>query len=317
MTTPQADLQELFHAGVERAGRHWLAFFHGNLPDPAAWECLGGHALRALIWCANSGRYGELAADLAAALDRHAQYLGHWHEWEPVLRHVIAQVGETIDAERQVTLNGILGSLCFRLHRFEEAIALLQRSYEFGVARHDLSQQAGALIGMSEAYLNARAFDLALQFADKATTLAIGFGDPVKEADALIDAARALLELGQVAEAQCRLERALTLTIAAGNVVWEAKARLFLGHAAGAAGNWALALARFREALPLVASYHDEVGRATVLSNIGRALTELGQWDEATATLEEAIRVLRYHGNAPAEAVTQQRLKTVRLRRGV
>ncbi|MCX6028999.1 MAG: tetratricopeptide repeat protein [Chloroflexi bacterium] len=313
---PAHDPQEIFHAGIERAGRHWLAFFQKAPRDPEIWARCGGHALRALIWCADSPGHGELATDLVTALESHVMQLGHWHEWESMLRRVIARVADTVDVARLWDMNGYLAMVLARMHQLDEAIALMQRSYEMAGARQDTVQQQGVLVALSEAYLNARSFDLALRCAEDATALAVVFGDPVKEADALTNAARALLDLGDVAEAQRRLERALALTIAAGSVVWEAKARLFLGHAAGAVGDWALALARFHEALPLVAGYHDEVGRATVLSNMGRALTELGRWDEATVTLEEAIRVLRYHGNSPAEAVARQRLETLQARRG-
>ncbi|MBM4459393.1 MAG: tetratricopeptide repeat protein [Chloroflexi bacterium] len=309
------DLQELFHAGIERAGRHWLAFFRDRPADPDEWARLGGHALRALSWCADSGRYGELATDLVLALEWHVMYLGHWHEWESSLRHVSARLGETIDAERQILLGGRLATLCWRLGRSEEALALQQQDYELAVACGDARLQWGVLEGMAEAYLNARRFDQALRCAEQATGLAIAIGDLVEQAASLINAARALMELGEVPEVRRRLERALALAVAAGNIVFEAKARLFLGHAAVAAGDWALALARFREALPLVASYRDEVGRATVLSNIGRALTELGQWDEAAVALEEAIRVLRRHGNTPAETVVRQRLAALQARR--
>lgn len=311
-----ADLQATFRAGIERASCYWLAFFRNVSPDPAVWAQCGGHALRALIWSADSQQGAELAADLALALNRHVMSLGHWYEWESTLRHLIARANGTVDADRGWELKAALASLLFRLHRLDEAIGLLQENYEFSVARGDLRRQAGALIGLSEAYLNACLPQPALRCAEEAVALALAVEDPVREADGLINTARALLQLGDIAEAQHRLERALALTVAAGSAVWEAKARLFLGHAAAAAGNWALALARFREALPIVAGYHDEVGRATVLSNIGRALTELGCWDEAIGALEEALRVFVYHGNAPAEAVTRQRLAALQARRG-
>ncbi len=315
MNTPQPDPQTVFHAGIERAGRHWLAFFQAAPRNPEIWARCGGHALRALTWCIESGQSPELTADLAQALQSHVMQLGHWHEWESMMRRVIAQVAETVDVERAWALNSHFSSLLYRLHRLDESIALSQRSYELAVARQDIGRQEGVLIALAEAYLNAEAYDQALRCAEEATALALVLGEPIRETDALIDAARALMALGRVDEAERRLEQALALAQAAGDTVYTAKAHLFLGHAACADGRWALALERFERALPLVAGYHDEVGRATVLSNIGRALTELDRWDEATATLEEAIRVLRHHGNGPAEAVARQRLETVQARR--
>jgi tetratricopeptide (TPR) repeat protein len=312
---PANDPQAVFHAGIERAGRHWLAFFHDPWPDPEVWARCGGHALRALIWCTESGQSPELAADLTLALGSHVMQLGYWHEWESMLRRVIARVAATIDAERAWALNSYFSSVLYRLHRLEESIALSQRCYALAVAQQDIGRQEGVLIALAEAYLNAEAYGQALRCAEEATALALVIGEPIREADALTDAARALMALGRVDEAESRLERALALAQAANNTVYTAKAHLFLGHAACANGRWALALERFERALPLVASYHDEVGRATVLSNIGRALIGLGRWDEATAALEEAIRVLRHHGNGPAEAVARQRLEVVQARR--
>jgi tetratricopeptide (TPR) repeat protein len=304
-----------FLAGIERAAQHWLARLREHpMLAPAVWAADGGHALRALTWCADCGRYNELAADLAVALAQNMMQRGHWHEWETLLRRVFDRVGPALDPDRLWELTHVLGQPLLRLHRFAEAIALAERNYQLAAARGDLGRRQAALSRLAEIHLMAEAFDRALPYAEAATALAAARGDPVGEADGLIGAARALMELGDLPEAERRLARALALTTATGSLAFQAKTHIFLGHAARLAGDWAAALAQFRAALPLVSAIGDAVGVGTVLSNIGWALTYLGGWEEGAAALTEAIRLLARHGNTPAEAVARQRLAELRQR---
>lgn len=305
--TPHRSPALEFRDGIERAARYWLDYFSNR---PIDWQRSGCHALRALLWCAESGRNAALTVDLAAALQIPMMRLGRWIEWEAMLGRIDAEVAALLDAEQMWTLNNLRSSVYMRLHRLDEALNLVQHNLQLA-ADHDPRRQCRSLTLEAEIYLNGLAPERALGCAEEALSLAVTLQDPILEADALINSARALMDAGAVSDAECRLELALTLTMAANDVVYEAKARLFLGHAAGAAGQWSNALARFDQALRLVTSYSDEVGRATVLSNIGRALTELGRWDEACVALEEAIVVLGKHGNAPAEAAARQRLVTL------
>jgi tetratricopeptide (TPR) repeat protein len=315
MNPPSNDWQTLFVAGIERTARHWLSFFRDRpLMDAETWAASSGHALRALTWSVSSGRYNELAADLALALTSSVMRLGYWHEWEITLRQVIAQVAETIDTERLWDLNAVLSYLLLRLHRLDESIALSKQNYQIAAARQDVSRQQSTLMHLAETYLNAEAFDQALPCAENATALAIALGDPIGEADGLINAARALMDLGDIAEAERRLAKALALTTAIGAPVYQAKTHIFLGHATRLRGDWAATLAQFRTALPMVADSNDAVGVGTILSNIGWALSHLGEWAEGAAALEEAIRILAEHGNGPAEAAARQRLAELRRR---
>ncbi len=316
MIAPADDAASIFIEGVARAGNHWLAYFRGRPTDLATWERAGGHALRALQWCADCPGFETLAADLVFALESHMMRMGQWYEWVDLLQHIVARIQPAIDLDRLVRLNAELCTICFRLHRLDEALALAQRWYEIGTAEGHRGWQYAALIQMAETHLNAEAFDLALDCAEEAYALAEHLADPVKKADALIDAARALLGQGHAAEAERRLESAIALTVASGDVVWQAKARLFLGHAASAQGRWAVALERFRAALALVDGYGDQVGCGTILSAMGPVYAELGQWAEASAALAEAIRILERHGNTPAVRVAQQRLQMVARRMG-
>jgi tetratricopeptide (TPR) repeat protein len=315
MNPPSNDWQALFVAGIERTARHWLSFCRDRpMMDAETWAHCSGHAFRALTWCTDCGQYNELAADLAMALFGNVIRLGYWQEWEIILRRVIAQTAQTIDAERLWDLNAILSYLLLRLHRLDEAIALSKQNYQIAAAQQDVFRQQSTLMHLAETYLNAEAFDLALRYAEEAAGLAITRGDPIGEADGLINAARALMDLGDVAEAERRLVRALTLTTAAGSPIYQAKTYLFRGHAARLRGDWAAALAQFRQALPMVADSNDAVGVGTILSNIGWALSHLGGWEEGAAALEEAIRLLAHHGNSPAEAAARQRLAELRRR---
>jgi tetratricopeptide (TPR) repeat protein len=317
MNEDAADWPELFLAGIERAARHRLALLRERpLLAAQVSGSSSGHAFRALTWCADCGRYNELAADLAVALTRNVMRLGHWHEWEIVLRRVLARTGPALDDDRLWELTHALGHLLFRLHCFEESIVLTERNYQLAVARGDLARQQAALIRLAEIHLNAEHFDQALRYAEGATELALALGDLIGEADGLINAARALMELGDLPEAERRLAQALVRATAAGAPAYLAKTHIFLGHAARLRGDWAAALAQFRQALPMVAAINDAVGVGTILSNIGWALTHLREWEEGAAALEEAIRLLARHGNAPAEAVARQRLAELRRRAG-
>lgn len=309
MTPLGEDPAAVFLAGVGRAGSHWLAFFRDRPTDPATWERVGGHALRALRWCADCAGHEILTADLAHALQPQMMRLGQWHEWAGLLQHAIAAIESSVDLDRLVRAKAELCTVYFRLHRLDEAMALAQRCYDTGVAHQNQSWQYAGMIAMAEAHLNAQAFDLAFRCAEEASKLAAQMGDPVKEADGLANAAWALLGQGVTAEAEQRLERALALTLAAGDLVWQAKARLFLGHAARAQGRLALALERYRAAFSIVEGYGDQVGCGTILSAMGLVYTELGEWAAAWKALTQALEILERHGNTPAVNVTRQRLE--------
>lgn len=315
MNPPSNDWQTLFLTGVERTARHWLSFFRDRpVMVTETWTHSSGHAFRALTWCADCGRYDELAADLAMALFGNVMRLGYWHEWEITLRHVIARTAPALDAGRQWDLNQALSYLLLRLHRFEESCTIAEQNYQVALTRGDGARQQLAQMHLTEGYLNAEAFAQALHWAEKVTALAIARSNPIEEADGLIGAARTLMDLGDIAEAERRLAKALALTTTAGAPAYQAKTHIFLGHAARLRGDWAAALAQFRQALPMVAAINDAVGVGTILSNIGWALTHLGGWEEGAAALEEAIRLLAEHGNAPAEAAARQRLAELRRR---
>lgn len=306
MTLP--DSQALFAIGMARAVRHWLAFWQHNGHDVEAQRQARGHALRALLWCADWGQDAERAADLVLAMDRHMMWAGQWAEWELCLRRVIAGIGPQVRPERRFELQGCLAAIYFRLHRLDEALALARENERIAVALGDARRQEAAAVLLAETYLNEPRFDLAQAHAERAVELAVSLGDQVLEADALIDLARALLGQDRIAEAEQHLVRAHDLTTAAEDTVYRCKAQLFRGHAAAARRDWQQSLVFCSEALNLVTSYGDEVGRGVVLTNMGRALLELGRWDEARETLEQALRIHRFHGNIPAEQVCQQRL---------
>ena len=82
-----------------------------------------------------------------------------------------------------------LAALYFRLHRLEESLALSQENYRWAMAAGEGWRQAQAAINLSEAYLNANAFDRAFAHAEEAAALAAAFNSPWQEADGLINAA--------------------------------------------------------------------------------------------------------------------------------
>lgn len=305
-----------FVAGLEHAAQHWLAFWQHNGHDVEAQRQARGHALRALLWCADWGQDAERAADLVLALDRHMMWAGQWAEWELCLRRVIAGIGPQVRPERRFELQGCLAAIYFRLHRLDEALALARENERIAAALGDVRRQEAAAVLLAETYLNEPRFDFAQAHAERAVELAVSLGDQVLEADALIDLARALLGQDRIAEAEQHLARAYDLATAAEDTIYRCKAQLFRGHAAAARRDWSQSLIFCSEALNLVTSYGDEVGRGVVLTNMGRALIELGSWDEADQTLTEALRIHRFHGNTPAERVCVQRLQELHAHRG-
>lgn len=309
------DTQSLFAAGMKRSLHHWLAFWQQNGHDADAQRQARNHTLRALMWCAEWNEAPETTADLALALEPQMMLVGRWAEWETCLRHVLDHIRPHLDHERRYELQYRLATLCFRLHRLDEAIALAEDNERIAVAAGDVRRQERVAILLAETYLNRPQYDTALAYAEHAVALATALGAPVREADGRINIARALLGLGRMAEAEQHLAVADRLTRAAQDAVYQCKTQLFMGHAAVARQAWPEALARFSAALALVRSYGDQAGQGVVLGNLGRALLELGRWDEASEALEEALRIHRFHGNTPAERVVQERLAELYARR--
>lgn len=310
MTLP--DTRSLFATGMERAAHHWLAYWQQNGYDSEAQRQARGHALRALMWCAEWGITPDTVADLAVALHTHMMRAGQWFEWEPCLRTVLERAGPHICDERRSAVQHCLSTLYFRLHRMEDAIALAEDNVRIALTAADTRRQELATTNLSETYLKMRRYDVAQAYSEEATRLAAALGDAVREADGHINIARALLGLGKVAEAEQHLTRAEHLVAPTSDQVFRCKTRLFQGQAAGARQAWDRALEHFSDALYLVRLYGDEVGYGVVLNNIGRALMELGRWDEADAVLTEALHILQLYGNAPAAQVSRNRLAELR-----
>ena len=298
-----SDAQTLFAAGMERAAQHWLVFWQHNGHDSEAQRQARGHTLRALMWCADWGMVPDTIADLAVALQGHMMRTGQWSEWEPCLHKVFDRIRPHINDAHRYELQHCLATLCFRLHRLDDAIALAEDNRRIALAAADTDRQEQAAIILAETYLNVPRYDVALAYAEHATDLAVTLGDAVREADGHINTARALLGLSKIADAEQHLARAYTLATAADSAVYRCKAQLFLGHAAAARQEWQRSLDYCSHALTLVQQYGDEAGYGVVLTNMGRALIGLRRWDEAKKVFEQALRIHRFHGNAPAERV--------------
>lgn len=315
MNAPEVRAQ--FVSGVDRAAAYWLAYWRAHAATPQALARAHGHALRALTWHVTCARSLATAVELVAAMQDTMMFQGQWWEWEALLRQLLAKADAAGNHEYQTMLRGAISAICFRTGRIDESISLAMKLYHQAVSSGDPRRQAGAALGLAEAYLSAGAGDRALVYAEEVTTLGATYDLPRFEADGLIDAARALIDQGDLAEAERRLLRAAEIAASPDLVMFYAKAQLFLGHVSRSRQQWQEALAHYEIALALVAGYGDEVGRATVQSHIGRALAELGHLDEASRLLEDAVHVLRRHGNEPAERAAMQQLQEVKTRRGV
>ncbi len=311
MTTPEVRAE--FLAGVERATAYWAAYYRReHAAAPQALAQAHGHALRALAWHVTCVDSVDIAVELVAAMQDTLMYQGQWCEWEALLRQLLAKADVAANQEYQVMLRGAISSICYRTGRIEESTTLATQLYHEATSSGQPLRQAGAALGLAEAYLSAGAADRALVYAEEVTTLGAAHNQPRFEADGLIDAARALIDLGDLAEAERRLLRAVEITASADLTPFLAKARLFLGHVARHRQHWQAALAHYETALALVTGYGDKVGRATIQSAQALALAAVGRREEAISLLEDAVRVLRHHGNVPAEQVALQRLAELR-----
>ncbi len=312
MTDPEVRAQ--FLSGVERATAHWVAYWREHATAPRALARAHGHALRALAWHVTCAGSLATAVELIAAIHDTMMYQGQWREWEALLRELLDRADAAANVEHQILLRSAVSAICFRTGRGNESVALSRINYDHALANNDDLRRAGAALPLAEAYLNAGAPDLALALAEEVTNLGTTHNLPRFTADGLIDAARALMDLGDLAEAESRLLRAAEIAASADLTTFHAKAQLFLGHIARGRQHWQEALAHYETALGLVTGYGDEVGRATIQSAQALALAAVGRRDEAISLLEDAVRVLRYHGNAPAEEVARQRLAELRAR---
>lgn len=310
-----SDAPACFHAGIERTARVWLS----RLPPDADPRTLPprtiDHALRALAVCLQHGQNPDLTMDLALALHTTMIRIGQWRVWEHYLRTLVAAGHPGGQLERWLRVRHRLGEIWFRMGRMDEAILLAHESRALALNSGNLTMQYAATSILAEASLNKGDHSLALRYAEETVTLAAAMSNKALEADGWINSARALLGADNYAEANQRLWHAHALALTADDAVYQAKARLFLGHGAMHRAHWPEALAHFDAAHALVSSYGDEVGRATVQTHLGSVLTELGQWDAAARLLEDAVRVLRRHGNEPAEHNALRRLSELEARR--
>lgn len=310
-----SDAPACFRAGIERTARVWLSRLPPDIDPRTLPPRTVDHALRALAACLRYGQDPDLTMDLALALHATMIRIGQWQVWEHYLHTLAATSHPRGELERWLRVRHHLGALWFRMGRLDEAIRLAHESRELALNSGSLAMQYAATSILAEANLNKGDHPLALHYAEETIVLAAAMGDTSLEADGWINTARAWLGMDNYAEAGQRLWHAHDLALAAGDAVYQAKAQLFLGHIAVRRAHWQEALTHFDTAHALVSAYGDEVGRATVQTHLGSVLTELGQWDTAARLLEDAVRVLRRHGNNPAEHVALRRLSELEARR--
>ena len=80
------------------------------------------------MWCADWGMVPDTIADLAVALQGHMMRTGQWSEWEICLHKVLDRIRPHISDARRYELQHCLATLCFRLHRLDDAIACWPRT---------------------------------------------------------------------------------------------------------------------------------------------------------------------------------------------
>lgn len=225
----------------------------------AAIDWLDGELANLIASAVYAAEHGspEHAADLSVLLFRYLDATGR-HEDALVLH---TEAGRVADGPMRGRVLACLGTVCWRLGRYDEAVRHLGSALE-------VHQQ---------------------------------FGNTDGEGVTLTNLAIVHIEMGQLSEAIEHLRRAVSLHRSTGNLAAEADSRGNLCDAYIQLGDLPNALAEASEQYRLVRQAGDRSAEGVALSNLGTVLRRLGRLDDALDHHQQALAVVREVGYRDCE----------------
>ena len=202
-----------------------------------------------------------------------------------------------------------LGSCCYSMARYAEAIAYYQAAQRLWGAFEDRRVQAVLFSNIGTMYTTMGQYAKAVQSLQQALEIGRSASeytaeDQKSEANTLNNLGLAYSDLAQYDLAVAAYQQALSLRQATEDREGEAKTLGNLGVTAYKQTQYEQAIAFFLRALPIQQEKKDRDGEATTLGNLGAAYDRLHQYENAIGFYQQALGVIRDARNREGEAVT-------------
>ncbi|MEV0648217.1 tetratricopeptide repeat protein [Phytomonospora sp. NPDC050363] len=206
------------------------------------------------------------------------------------------------------TLAGLLWRYFLLRSQYEQLNATADLALDMAHRLGDVAAQTQFSLLKGNAYSSRCDPARAIEYYERAHTLARHAGDRDQESYALANGGTALIDLGRYVEARERITEAMAIFTEHGDVVSTAGAHSDLGKIDLAEGDHSSAFGRFERSLELFEEAGQRHGVAVALFFLGATQLEQGEVISATLRLEQALAASTDAGFTFGEALVHSRL---------
>lgn len=260
--------------------------------------------LGAVVQCAISARCYDTAWQLAYQLFGYFLRRGHGQEGLELSRHGLTAAKFLGKPLAEAAMRHDIAVRYRVLRRSEEALHQSLLSIARAEEAGDHLVRTGALNLTGLCLADLRRYDEALEFLDRALTLASAHRDELGIGMTLNNLGAVFRYSGDAEQGLAYYSKALANRRATGHRYGLLISLSGTGEIHLSQGRYHLALDCFREAVKLAAELGDRPKEAEALSRLARAHLGIGMVDEAVAYWIDALRIYRGAGEEHGEAVT-------------
>lgn len=209
-----------------------------------------------------------------------------------------------------------LGIALYESHRFEEAVAALEKSAGISGENGDRRAEVSALVSLGIALLGTRRFVESVRVLRTAAAHYASTGERRGEGAALGNLGFALYEMEAFEESITMLRRALDIFREFSDRQAEGAALNNLGNALRDTHRFDEAITVYNDAIAISEEFGDRYTEACTRDNLGNALKAAGRHEEAISAHQEAIAILRETGARRDEGDAHHNLGNAMARMG-
>ncbi|MCI0685805.1 MAG: tetratricopeptide repeat protein [Sporichthyaceae bacterium] len=254
----------------------------------------------------------EHSGKLAAILLRYLDTGAHYHDAEQLYRHVADSPVPTDQAHALTSL----GTVCWRLGRYQEAACHHERALELARTIDSKSEQGRALLMLGIVYWHLGRTELTLECGQQTLELYRELGDRLGQARVLGNLGIVHGQLGNYPAALDYHRRALAIFRDIGDPAGIGNELCGLGYVLTYLGRGTDALRYLTDALNQARQAGYRESEAEILNNLGAVYLRLGQLAEALDNHQQALDLTRRIGDRTTEGYSLGHLGTVHERRG-
>ncbi|NMM92533.1 hypothetical protein B2J88_51320 [Rhodococcus sp. SRB_17] len=200
-------------------------------------------------------------------------------------------VEATGDRAAEAIAHNILGSALRTGRRFDEALAMTERSLAIYKELGDEKGRGVTLNNRANILQDLGRFNEAIELYRQDVAICEEFTDVLGQADAMNNIAAAMIKIGEFEEASAAIRRAGDLYEEIGDDSGKARVLNNFGSALQGAGKVAEAVGLHRKSAELYRQNGDRHAQAGALNNTATALTRLSQCDEALQVYEGVLEI--------------------------